>query len=59
MLNQEQIEASRAGSGYSLILAGAGTGKTSTLTAKVLAVVEEGSVFAGKDHADDIQPCGR
>lgn len=44
MLNAQQTEAAKAESGYSLILAGAGTGKTTTLVEKVGAVIRSGIV---------------
>jgi len=40
-LNREQQKASKAGEGVSLVLAGAGTGKTSTLVEKVKNVMHD------------------
>ena len=45
MLNAQQSEAAKAESGFSLILAGAGTGKTTTLVEKVGAVIRSGIVL--------------
>ncbi|MGL4369795.1 MAG: ATP-dependent helicase, partial [Spirochaetota bacterium] len=46
MLNKEQHLASRPDTGYSLILAGAGTGKTTTLVTKVCEVISSGIASA-------------
>ena len=42
-LNRQQYRASRPGGGVSLVIAGAGTGKTSTLIEKVKNIIKEGS----------------
>ncbi len=43
-LNREQYRASRAGGGVSLVVAGAGTGKTKTLVEKVRSVIDDPSM---------------
>lgn len=42
-LNRQQYRASRPGGGVNLVIAGAGTGKTSTLIEKVKNIIKEGS----------------
>jgi DNA helicase-2/ATP-dependent DNA helicase PcrA len=48
MLNREQAAAARGDIGFSLILAGAGTGKTTTLIEKVSEVIRRGIAPSGK-----------
>jgi DNA helicase-2/ATP-dependent DNA helicase PcrA len=43
-LNADQLAAATAGSGPHLVIAGPGTGKTSTLIARFLTLVERGAV---------------
>ncbi len=43
-LNRQQYQASRPDGGVSLVIAGAGTGKTSTLVEKVKNIIKEGNI---------------
>ena len=41
-LSKEQFNASRSGGGVTLVIAGAGTGKTKTLIRKITTIIENG-----------------
>ena len=43
-LNEEQFKAVNAGSGPLMIVAGPGTGKTRTLTARIVSIIQSGSI---------------
>ena len=55
-LNPEQLRAATMGEGPVLTIAGAGTGKTKTLAARVLACVTGDR--SGPDHASDVHAQG-
>jgi superfamily I DNA/RNA helicase len=56
-LNPEQLRAATAGEGPVLTIAGAGTGKTKTLAARMAWLVSQG-IDPGRDHASCVHAQG-